>query len=603
MAIRLATDKFERLTILNALFISTVGVAFFGYQAAVGLIPETARPLGMPMNGLWAGNMINSTLQYHNTAGTVLAFGFIISLMLGLYTENRFLKAFYFAASSFILTAFFFTYSRGCYVTLLLALLAFFLLLPREKRISIVFNLAIVAAVVLAFLNRVGAQLNPNGKEKLWVILLFQFAIVWAAVYAFGFVENRLYALKDEVYIISALTVAALGVIGFVIAINMHLLPSSIVDRVMSINFRDRNFVERLVFYKDGLKIFLRSPIFGYGGGTWVSLYFMYQSYLYFTTQSHNYFLQVLLDTGLFGFAILMVFLYMIFSTALKAWSKKDREKNILIAGIFAGALQLYLHSILDFDFSLASVQVLLFASLGVLFAIVSEVLQKTKEDEKLIVQRRTKLLAPALLAFYLFVMIISINFRIGNYNANLGQQALQMNNLSAAYSFLSKAVEYDSLSSSALSDYATVLYKIGDQNRDANLIAKANDYFKQAIENDRFSAKIRFRYAVYLLAHGAIDEGLKQIEEGIKLQPLLPANYEVKADAYAKVGDYYLGKGDKEKAKKYYEVVLRIPQEVERVKRERERMPDIIREDPNSRKFSITDRTLQIVNEVKKKM
>ncbi|WP_039765860.1 O-antigen ligase family protein [Caldicellulosiruptor sp. F32] len=603
MAIRLATGRFEKLTILNALFISTIGVAFFGYQAAVGLIPETARPLGMAMNGLWAGNMINSTLQYHNTAGTVLAFGFIIGLLLGLYTENKFLRAFYFAASSFVLTAFFFTYSRGSYVTLPIALLVFFILLPREKRISFVFNLAIIGAIVLAFLNKVGAQLNPNGKEKLWLILLMQFAVVWAAAYAFSFVEKRLYVLKNEVYIISALTIAALGIIGFIIALNMHLIPTSIVDKIKSISFKDRNFVERLVFYKDGLKIFLKSPIFGYGGGTWVSLYFMYQSYLYFTTQSHNYFLQVLLDTGLFGFAILMVFLYTLFSTALRAWLKKDKDKNILIAGIIGGAVQLYLHSILDFDFSLASVQVLLFASLGVLIAIVQEVLQKSKEDGKLIVQRKTKVLSPALLVFYLFVMIISINFRIGNYNANIGQQALQMNNLTAAYSFLSKAVEYDSLSSSALSDYATVLYKIGDQNKDANLIAKANSYFKQAITNDRFNAKIRFKYAVYLLSHGAIDEGLRQIEEGIKLQPLQPNNYEVKADAYAKVGDYYLGKGDKEKARKYYEVVLKIPQEIERVKRERERMPEVIKQDPNSHKFGITDRTLQIVNEVKKKI
>lgn len=603
MAIRLASGRFERLTILNALFISTIGVAFFGYQAAVGLIPETARPLGMAMNGLWAGNMINSTLQYHNTAGTVLAFGFIISLMLGLYVENKLLRAFYFAASSFIFTAFFFTYSRGSYVTLLFALLVLFLLLPREKRILLVFNLAIVGGVVVVFLNKVGAQLNPNGKEKLWLVLLVQLLAVWAISYVFSFAEKRLYALKNEVYIISAIIIMVLCVVGFIVALNMHLIPASIVEKIKSISFKERNFVERLIFYKDGLKIFLRSPIFGYGGGTWVSLYFMYQSYLYFTTQSHNYFLQVLLDTGIFGFAILMVFLYMVFSTALRAWSKKDKEKNILIAGLVAAAVQLYLHSILDFDFSLASVQVLLFTSLGVLIATAKEVLQKTKEDEKLIVQTRTKLLSPALLVFYLFVMVISINFRIGSYNANVGQQALQMNNLTAAYSFLSKAVQYDSLNSNALSDYATVLYKIGDQNKDAKLIAKANDYFKQAITNDKFNAKIRFKYAVYLLSHGAIDEGLKQIEEGIKLQPLQPANYELKADAYAKVGDYYLARGDKEKAKKYYEVVLKIPEEIERVKKYREHIPKALIGQEKIVPFAMTQRTQQIIEEIKKKI
>ncbi|BCS80069.1 O-antigen ligase family protein [Anaerocellum diazotrophicum] len=605
VASRISKGKAEKLAIINSLFLSTVGVAFFGYQAAVKLIPETARPLGMAMNGLWVGNMINSTLQYHNTAGTVLAFGFIISLMLAMYSRNKLLKSFYFAFSSFIFTAFFFTYSRGSYITLLLALFVFFLLLPREKRISLIFNIAIVGAFVIAFLNKVGANLNEHGKVKLWLVLLLQMVLVFVLTYVFGFVERRLYGISNNIYIAGAAVVGILAILGFAIALKTHLIPSDMVEKIKSIAmfWKERNFVERIVFYKDGLKIFLKSPVFGYGGGAWVSLYFMYQSYLYFTTQSHNYFLQVLLDTGIVGFCILLIFLCFLFSASLKAWAKKEQKENIIIAGLVAAAVQLYFHSALDFDFSLASVQVMLFAALGVLVSTSLQILQKHKQEKVIYSSRKTNFV-PALLAiFYLFVIVISLNFRLGNYYANIGQQALQTGNLSAAYSFLSKAVTYDPLSSNALSDFAVALYKIGDQNKDANLIAKADGYFKQAIVNDRFNAKIRFKYAVYLLSHGAIDEGLRQIEEGIKLQPLQPANYELKADAYAKVGDYYLGKGDKEKAKKYYEVVLKIPQEIERVKKEKEKMPEVVKQDPNSHKFGITDRTLQIVNEVKKKI
>lgn len=603
IALRLSKTKFERLVILNALFISTLGVAFFGYQASVGLIPENSRPLGMAMNGLWVGDMINSTLQYHNTAGTVLAFGIIVGLMLGLFNENRFLRSLYFGLVGVIFTAFFYTQSRGSYVTLLIALLAFFLLLPREKKISLVFNFAVIGIVVIGFLSKVGAYMNPNGKIMLWVMLFIEFVVIYAITLLLSFAQGALNNLSNKFYAISALLVVIIAIVGFVLALKANILPQSIASRISSINFEDRNFVERRVFYKDGLKAFLKSPIFGYGGGTWVSLYFMYQSYLYFTTQSHNYFLQVLLDTGLFGFTILLIFLFMLFSTVLKAWKLKDKEKNIIIAGIIAAAVQLYLHAIWDFDFSLSSVQVLLFASLGVLIGVSREALEDKKQSEGLLVHNKTKVVAPVLLVFYLFVMIISINFRIGNYNANIGQQALQQNNLSVAYSFLSKAVTYDSLSSSILSDYATVLYKMGDQNKDANLIAKANDYFKQAITNDRFNAKIRLSYAIYLLSHGAIDEGLNQIELAIKYQPLRPGNYEVKADAYAKVGDYYLGKGQKEKAKQYYEVVLRIPEEMKKVKEEKERMPGVVAKDPNSHKFEITDKISQIVNEVKGKL
>jgi len=605
IASRISRKDFEKLFIINALFISTIGVAFFGYQAAVKLIPETARPLGMAMNGLWVGNMISSTLQYHNTAGTVLAFGFIISLMLAIYSENKLLKSFYFAFSSFIFTAFFYTYSRGSYITLLLALLVFFLLLPREKRISLIFNIAIIGAFVIAFLNKVGANLNEHGKVKLWLLLLFQMLLVFVLTYAFGFVERRLYGISNNIYIAGAAVVGILAIIGFAIALKTHLIPSDMVEKMKSIAmfWKERNFVERMVFYKDGLKIFLKSPVFGYGGGAWVSLYFMYQSYLYFTTQSHNYFLQVLLDTGIVGFCILLIFLWFLFSTSLRAWAKKEQKENIIIAGLVAAAVQLYFHSALDFDFSLASVQVLLFAGLGVLVSTSLQILQKHKQEKVIYTGKTTNFVSALLAIFYLLMIVISLNFRLGNYYANIGQQALQMGNLSAAYSFLSKAVTYDPLSSNALSDYAVALYRIGDQNKDANLIAKADGYFKQAIVNDRFNAKIRFKYAVYLLSHGAIDSGLSQIEEGIKLQPLQPANYELKADAYAKVGDYYLGKGDKEKAKKYYEVVLKIPEEIERLKKYREHIPKELIGQEKIVPFAMTQRTQQIIEEVKKKI
>jgi len=605
IASRISKGKAEKFAILNTLFLSTVGVAFFGYQAAVKLIPETARPLGMAMNGLWVGNMINSTLQYHNTAGTVLAFGFIISLMLAIYSENKLLKSFYFAFSSFIFTAFFYTYSRGSYITLLLALLVFFLLLPREKRISLIFNIAIIGAFVIAFLNKVGANLNEHGKVKLWLLLLFQMLLVFVLTYAFGFVERRLYGISNNIYIAGAAVVGILAIIGFAIALKTHLIPSDMVEKMKSIAmfWKERNFVERMVFYKDGLKIFLKSPVFGYGGGAWVSLYFMYQSYLYFTTQSHNYFLQVLLDTGIVGFCILLIFLWFLFSTSLRAWAKKEQKENIIIAGLVAAAVQLYFHSALDFDFSLASVQVLLFAGLGVLVSTSLQILQKHKQEKVIYTGKTTNFVSALLAIFYLLMIVISLNFRLGNYYANIGQQALQMGNLSAAYSFLSKAVTYDPLSSNALSVYAVALYRIGDQNKDANLIAKADGYFKQAIVNDRFNAKIRFKYAVYLLSHGAIDSGLSQIEEGIKLQPLQPANYELKADAYAKVGDYYLGKGDKEKAKKYYEVVLKIPEEIERLKKYREHIPKELIGQEKIVPFAMTQRTQQIIEEVKKKI
>ncbi|MEZ0537111.1 O-antigen ligase family protein [Caldicellulosiruptoraceae bacterium PP1] len=602
MAYRMAKSILERKIILNALFISTLGVAFFGFQASVGLIPESSRPFGMAMNGLFVQNMINSTLQYHNTAGTVLAFGMILGLLLALLNENRFISSLYFGLTSVVTSAFIFTYSRGCYVTLPIALFIMFLMLPREKRISLVFNFVALMIPVVILLKPISSSMNPNSKLKLFLLLFIELLVAFIICLALTLIKNLLNKISNKVYLFGFIIVVIIGIIGIYIAYVKKLLPQDLVSKIASISFKERNFQERLVFYKDGLKIFLKSPIFGYGGGTWVSLYFMYQSYLYFTTQSHNYFLQVLLDTGIIGFGILVYLLYFFYSKVLKAWKQKEYLSNIIIAGVTAATVQLYLHSIWDFDFSLASVQVLLFASLGVLYSVVKEKLLDS-EGKVLEIKKPSKVLSPMVAVVCFFLIIISLNFRVGHYNANLGSQALQVNDIPKAYEYLSKAVSSDPLLASARLDYATTLTKLGDQKKDSGILQLANENYKKAIAYDRFNSRIRMSYGAFLLSHGDIENGLKEINNAIKFQPLKPYNYEIKADAYAKVGDYYLSKGEKEKAKGYYKVVLEIPKEIEKLKKEREKIPKELIGQEKITPFETTQRTLEIVNYVNQKV
>lgn len=105
--------------------------------------------------------------------GIVLVFGFIIFLMLVIYSENKFLKSFYFVFLSFIFIVFFFIYLRGLYIIFLFVFLVFFLFLLREKRILFIFNIVIVGVFVIVFLNKVGVNLNEYGKIKFWFVLFF----------------------------------------------------------------------------------------------------------------------------------------------------------------------------------------------------------------------------------------------------------------------------------------------------------------------------------------------------------------------------------------------------------------------------------------------
>ena len=77
------------------------------------------------------------------------------------------------------------------------------------------------------------------------------------------------------------------------------------INRIKSIDFKERNVLERFYFYEDALKIFKTSPLIGLGSGGWKNVYFQYQNHPYFTKEVHNHYLDVLVSTGFLGFIFL----------------------------------------------------------------------------------------------------------------------------------------------------------------------------------------------------------------------------------------------------------------------------------------------------------
>ncbi|MGI6423707.1 MAG: O-antigen ligase family protein [Tepidanaerobacteraceae bacterium] len=54
------------------------------------------------------------------------------------------------------------------------------------------------------------------------------------------------------------------------------------------------------------MKIIKEYPILGTGGGGWKAIYQAYQSYRYFTTEVHSFFLQLWVETGTVGLLALL---------------------------------------------------------------------------------------------------------------------------------------------------------------------------------------------------------------------------------------------------------------------------------------------------------
>ncbi|MCL6459133.1 MAG: O-antigen ligase family protein, partial [Gorillibacterium sp.] len=193
------------------------------------------------------------------------------------------------------------------------------------------------------------------------------------------------------------------------------LLPESIAGRVENINFNQHSVRERGYFYLDAIRIFKDYPLFGTGGGGWSSLYQSYQSYPYVSRQSHNFFVQILDDVGIFGSLIIFSFIIIILALYIR-YSIKEKHVERHSFPFFILAVALLGHALIDFDMSYAFISALVYISLGGLFAASRGSSPSVKYMSYL---NKYKWLYPTFLGLISLVMIVvSYRMYLGNGKA-----------------------------------------------------------------------------------------------------------------------------------------------------------------------------------------
>ncbi|MDA8344246.1 MAG: O-antigen ligase family protein [Thermaerobacter sp.] len=137
-------------------------------------------------------------------------------------------------------------------------------------------------------------------------------------------------------------------------------IPQSIYHRLLGISGTDLSVWERIDFWRDGMKMFAQSPILGWGGNAWQSIYQKYQSFNYSSNQAHSSLVDAAVSYGIFGIAFILLIAAALLFGLRRAWGKGDLAGASLVAGA-----ALFLHSLIDFDLSIASSLLLLWLALG----------------------------------------------------------------------------------------------------------------------------------------------------------------------------------------------------------------------------------------------
>jgi len=123
------------------------------------------------------------------------------------------------------------------------------------------------------------------------------------------------------------------------------------------------NYEGRLNYWREAWLGFLQRPIFGWGLGTFRLVALRFQSFpSSWSWYTHNFYLQTLVEVGLFGFLTVLAFLAKAFRQALLVVSKKNPP---LLIGVFWGLILSALQSILDFGWHFPAIALTFLVLLG----------------------------------------------------------------------------------------------------------------------------------------------------------------------------------------------------------------------------------------------
>jgi O-antigen ligase len=149
-----------------------------------------------------------------------------------------------------------------------------------------------------------------------------------------------------------ALGVFLLVMIGFLVWIG----GSELTRRFASIHSEAQQEISggvRLTIDRDCLRMWRAKPFLGWGLGTFPVVYPEFRSFYttFFVNQAHNDYLQLLVETGLAGFAIALWFLVLTFR---RAWAKLENwtqtVNGTLTAAALMGCVGILAHSFVDFN-------------------------------------------------------------------------------------------------------------------------------------------------------------------------------------------------------------------------------------------------------------
>ncbi len=352
-------------------------------------------------------------------------------------------------------------------------------------------------------------------------------------------------------------------------------IPDSIAKRLNSINASTYTVVERLVFYKDAMKIVKIHPLFGSGGGAWESMYFAYQSYLYYTTEAHNYVMQLMCEVGIFGLSMWLLLLIGI-GYHLYDYKKRNKEKRgeeyILVVTAFIAVHAIFIHSLIDFNLTYSAVYIMVMVLLAVYMVLIHNK-GNIKEDKKN--KRMPYIFDSSAVLLAVILIILSISLNIGRKNGNIANEMQLIANVDELIQYVEKAEKFDPFSSTYKINLANLYQRkyYAERNNSGEEAQKkfheSEKLILKALKNEPYNSNNYANAARFYGIRNEYEKAVEYMEKAVDYQPLVIEKYTELADLYYKLGVLYMNNNEKEKGQSYLQKVVNLPDRLEKVNTE----------------------------------
>ncbi|WP_203114778.1 O-antigen ligase family protein [Alicyclobacillus sp. TC] len=355
--------------LLCALGISSIGINAIGFANGWGqLLFPSAITLSPSLQ-------VSSVFQYHNTyASFVTAIGLGLMAYCALSPRWIMLRAFFTGMAALDFAGLLLSDSRGALLFFVIVLICLLIGLKTQEgsqvarsRFLLFFAAAWVGAGLSYTLLR-SAILHQdvgNGWIAFVIGIVLPIFLVLAFSVPFRDYTSVLLSAKKTLPIIT--TVYIVGILGIA-----AMKSKSFLHKIHSYHVHQLSVIQRFIFWRDGLRIFAYNPISGKGYGAWAAMFERVESYPYYSTQVHSFFMDTLMNIGILGICALLFVLWPLLRTVIAPW-RTILETDVSIAGrraLSVMALMLFAHSLMDWDFAFLSMEFLFFLGVGSAFSL-----------------------------------------------------------------------------------------------------------------------------------------------------------------------------------------------------------------------------------------